>query len=90
MVKIFRTVPGRDAKAGYAAGVLIAIVALVVVPVHWLLTGTTNNLFITYIWFAVRAVQSIWLTISLRKNGTKWRVVLQEIAATSLYAWRPV
>jgi predicted ABC-type exoprotein transport system permease subunit len=90
MVEIFKTVPGRDSKMGYVAGVLVAIVALVVIPIHSLVTGITNNLFITYIWFGVHILQALWLTFKLRRRKFAWRTISKEILATCLYAWRPV
>lgn len=89
-MNILKPAPGREAKMGYVMGVLAAIAAVVVIPVHALLTGTTNHLFITYIWLAVRSIQTIGIVYNYKKEHADTKTMIKEIVATSLYFWRPV
>lgn len=89
MVNILEVTDHRPVKLGYAAGILIAFVVLIAIPIHWLVSGSSTYLILTLIWGVGRACQAIFVTILMLKDGAKPKAIMKEVIAFSLYWWRP-
>jgi predicted tellurium resistance membrane protein TerC len=79
----------RPVKAGYAVGSIVALFAVVIIPVHWLVSGSNEYIMLSGVWAAIRLIQVIFTILGARYKKLSLVRTCKECLLTLIYLWRP-